>query len=84
MAMFDGSLPALDPLALSGDVVSAGSSTVFPLAEAMVARFQDEVFSGQITIDSDAGYWRKGYRKCNPIRITLFVILFRYLIPSCR
>jgi phosphate transport system substrate-binding protein len=52
MAMFDGSLPAVDPLSLSGDVVSAGSSTVFPLAEAMVARFQDEGFSGQITVDS--------------------------------
>jgi phosphate transport system substrate-binding protein len=52
MAMFDGSLPAVDPLALSGDVVSAGSSTVFPLAEAMADRFQDEGFSGQITVDS--------------------------------
>jgi phosphate transport system substrate-binding protein len=52
MAMFDGSLPAVDPLALTGDVVSAGSSTVFPLAEVMVARFQDEGYSGQITVDS--------------------------------
>lgn len=46
------SLPAVDPLALEGDVVTAGSSTVFPLAEAMAARFQDEGFGGQITIDS--------------------------------
>jgi len=46
------SLPAVDPLALEGDVVTAGSSTVFPLAEAMAARFEDEGFSGQITIDS--------------------------------
>jgi phosphate transport system substrate-binding protein len=46
------SLPAVDPLAVSGDVVTAGSSTVFPLAEAMAARFQDEGFAGQITIDS--------------------------------
>ncbi|MFP4346412.1 MAG: PstS family phosphate ABC transporter substrate-binding protein, partial [Anaerolineales bacterium] len=46
------SLPAVNPLDLSGDVVTAGSSTVFPLAEAMAARFQDEGFSGQITIDS--------------------------------
>jgi phosphate transport system substrate-binding protein len=45
-------LPAVDPLAVSGDVVSAGSSTVFPLAEVMAARFQDEGFDGQITIDS--------------------------------
>ncbi len=45
-------LPAVDPLAVSGNVISAGSSTVFPLAEAMAARFQDEGFGGQITIDS--------------------------------
>jgi len=45
-------LPAVDPLAVSGNVVSAGSSTVFPLAEVMAARFQDEGFAGQITIDS--------------------------------
>ena len=48
----EGLLPAVDPLAVEGDVVSAGSSTVFPLAEVMAARFQDEGFSGQITIDS--------------------------------
>jgi phosphate transport system substrate-binding protein len=46
------SLPDVNPLELSDDVVTAGSSTVFPLAEAMAARFQDEGFSGQITIDS--------------------------------
>jgi phosphate transport system substrate-binding protein len=45
-------LPDVNPLELEGDVVTAGSSTVFPLAEAMAARFQDEGFSGQITIDS--------------------------------
>ncbi len=45
-------LPPVDPLALSGDVVTAGSSTVFPLAERMAERFQDEGFGGQITIDS--------------------------------
>jgi phosphate transport system substrate-binding protein len=48
----EGMLPMVDPLAVSGDVISAGSSTVFPLAEVMAARFQDEGFSGQITIDS--------------------------------
>ncbi len=47
-----GMLPMVDPLAVSGEVISAGSSTVFPLAEVMAARFQDEGFSGQITIDS--------------------------------
>ena len=50
--MEDGLLPAVDPLDLSGEVVTAGSSTVFPLAEAMADRFQDEGFSGQITVDS--------------------------------
>lgn len=47
-----GILPLVDPAALSGDVVCAGSSTVFPLAEVMAERFQDEGFAGQITIDS--------------------------------
>ena len=45
-------LPMVDPLAVSGSVVAAGSSTVFPLAERMAERFQDEGFSGNITIDS--------------------------------
>lgn len=42
----------LDPLAQSGDVVSAGSSTVFPLASKMAERLGDEGFPGTITIDS--------------------------------
>ena len=45
-------LPAVDPLEVEGDIVTAGSSTVFPLSEAMAARFEDEGYSGQITIDS--------------------------------
>jgi phosphate transport system substrate-binding protein len=48
----DESLPEVDPLSLSGDVVTAGSSTVFPLAEVMAERFQDEGFPGNVTIDS--------------------------------
>lgn len=54
-------LPEVDPLTVSGEVVSAGSSTVFPLAERMAARFQDEGASVEITIDSigsGAGYER--------------------------
>jgi phosphate transport system substrate-binding protein len=54
-------LPAVDPLAASGDIVTAGSSTVFPLSERMAERFQDEGYSGLITIDSigsGAGYER--------------------------
>jgi phosphate binding protein len=45
-------LPEVDPAAASGNVVSAGSSTVFPLAERMAERFKSEGFAGEITIDS--------------------------------
>ncbi len=45
-------LPPVDPLALTGDIVTAGSSTVFPLSERMTERFQDEGYGGQITIES--------------------------------
>ena len=47
-----GGLPMVDAGAVTGDIVSAGSSTVFPLSEAMAARFQDEGYTGNITIDS--------------------------------
>lgn len=45
-------LAPVDPLSVSGNIAVAGSSTVFPLAEAMAARFEDEGFSGLVTIDS--------------------------------
>ena len=51
-------VPAEDPVAMyapdavSGDIVSAGSSTVFPLSERMKQRFEEEGFAGNITIDS--------------------------------
>ena len=48
----DGTMPMADPLAVSGDIVAAGSSTVFPLAEAVALRYSDEGFAGQVTIDS--------------------------------
>lgn len=47
-----GGLPLVDPLEVTGDIVAAGSSTVFPLAEAMLARFEDEGYGGNMTIDS--------------------------------
>lgn len=47
-----GELPMPDPLAVSGDIITAGSSTVFPLTERMAERYQHEGFAGQITIDS--------------------------------
>ncbi|MCB9076167.1 MAG: PstS family phosphate ABC transporter substrate-binding protein [Anaerolineaceae bacterium] len=45
-------LPEVDPLSITGDIISAGSSTVFPLSERMAERFQDEGYAGTITIDS--------------------------------
>jgi phosphate binding protein len=45
----------VDPSTLSGDIVTAGSSTVFPLSERMAERFEAEGFTndlGSITIDS--------------------------------
>jgi len=48
----EGQLPEVNPLTLSGNIVSAGSSTVFPLSERMAERFKDEGFGGEITIDS--------------------------------
>ncbi len=45
-------LPEVDPAVFSGDIITAGSSTVFPLSERMAERFQDEGFPGQITVDS--------------------------------
>jgi len=47
-----GMLPEVDPASVSGAIVTAGSSTVFPLTERMAERFQDEGFTGNITIDS--------------------------------
>jgi phosphate transport system substrate-binding protein len=41
-----------EPAAVSGNVISAGSSTVFPLTEAVAELFYDEGFAGDVTIDS--------------------------------
>ena len=45
-------LPEVDPAAVSGDIISAGSSTVYPLSEAVAEEFTKEGFAGQVTIDS--------------------------------
>ncbi|MDP2995091.1 MAG: PstS family phosphate ABC transporter substrate-binding protein [Anaerolineales bacterium] len=51
-------VPTVDPLAMympdavTGDIITAGSSTVFPLSERMKQRFEEEGFTGRITIDS--------------------------------
>lgn len=49
--MSDG-LPEVNPLEVSGDIITAGSSTVFPLSEAMAERFKDEGYADNITVDS--------------------------------
>lgn len=45
-------LPVVDPFDVTGDIVTAGSSTVFPLSEAVTALFVDEGYGDQITVDS--------------------------------
>ncbi|HRJ55282.1 MAG TPA: PstS family phosphate ABC transporter substrate-binding protein [Anaerolineales bacterium] len=50
--------PAEDPMAMyapdavSGDIITAGSSTVFPVTERMAELFQQEGYTGNITVDS--------------------------------
>jgi len=45
-------LPEVDPLAVTGDIIVAGSSTVFPVSERMADLFNQEGFAGAITVDS--------------------------------
>lgn len=45
-------LPAVDPLAVSENIVIAGSSTVFPVTQRIADLFTREGFSGTITVDS--------------------------------
>jgi phosphate transport system substrate-binding protein len=47
-----GTLPEVDPATVTGNIVTAGSSTVFPLSQAMAERFKSEGYAGNITIDS--------------------------------
>jgi phosphate transport system substrate-binding protein len=51
-AMAAGELPEVDPMMVEGDIITAGSSTVFPLAEAVAEMFIDEGYAGNVTIDS--------------------------------
>src|SRR3990172_13090852 len=49
--------PASDPMAMyepaavTGDIIAAGSSTVFPLSEAVAELFRDEGYGGKLPID---------------------------------
>jgi phosphate transport system substrate-binding protein len=48
----EGAMTMYAPDAVSGDIVTAGSSTVFPLSERMKQRFEEEGFTGNLTVDS--------------------------------
>ncbi len=48
----DGMLPEVDPSKVTGNIISAGSSTVLPLSEAIVTLFGEEGYTGQVTVDS--------------------------------
>jgi len=48
----DNGLPGVNPLLVTGNIITAGSSTVYPLSERMAERFIEEGYSGSITIDS--------------------------------
>jgi phosphate transport system substrate-binding protein len=45
-------LPEVDPSSVSGDIITAGSSTVFPLTERLAELFSDDGYTGEITVDS--------------------------------
>src|SRR5215212_908493 len=51
-------MPVEDPMAMyapdavTGDIITAGSSTVFPLSERMAELFQQEGYTGNVTVDS--------------------------------
>jgi phosphate transport system substrate-binding protein len=47
-----GMLPEVNPGDVTGNIVTAGSSTVYPLSEAMADLFRSEGYAGDITIDS--------------------------------
>ena len=48
----DPLLPGVNPLKVSGGIISAGSSSVHPPSERIVERFADEGYKGNITVDS--------------------------------
>jgi phosphate transport system substrate-binding protein len=45
-------LPAVDPLSVTGDIITAGSSTVYPLTERMAELFGEEGYVDEITVDN--------------------------------
>jgi len=60
-AMKDGMLPEINPGEVTGNIIMAGSSTVYPLSEAMADLFNSEGYTDDVTIDvigSGAGFER--------------------------
>ena len=54
-------LPSVDPIDIAGDIAIAGSSTVFPLTEKMIERFEEDGYTDQIndeSIGTGAGFER--------------------------
>jgi len=45
-------LPGIDPSKVTGTIVTAGSSTVYPVSEVIASMFKEDGFMGQVTIDS--------------------------------
>jgi phosphate binding protein len=43
---------SVDPSLVEGDIITAGSSTVFPVSERMAELFQQEGYEGNVTVDS--------------------------------
>ena len=52
MEMGPSGLPMVDPMSVAGEIIIAGSSTVYPLVERMAERFVDEGYDGSISISS--------------------------------
>jgi phosphate transport system permease protein len=46
------SWPIISPQSVSGEIIAAGSSTVYPLSAHMAERFQAEGFAGEVDIES--------------------------------
>jgi phosphate transport system substrate-binding protein len=51
-AVMEDPMAAYAPDAVEGDIITAGSSTVFPVTERMAELFQQEGYTGNITVDS--------------------------------
>ena len=52
VASTDDPMAMYAPDTVTGDIITAGSSTVFPLSERMAEFFQQEGYTGNITVDS--------------------------------